>query len=165
MDTSCRLEEIHRSITPSECILSIYSSYNHYWLYCNTLMDRIVANTSHFVSLLYIVHNTPFQTCEFTINSCWLLSCIKTIRPKTKSLRFLVIGRLQNRCGDTFVFIYYWPTGKYVIHVFTGTKSPIYKVWWLKRGLINRACFHTPRWKSILNHRTVQSIQQFWLQL
>ena len=35
--------------------------------------------------------------------------------------RLLVIGRLQNRCGDSFLF-FVLPTGKYV------TNFPIYKV-------------------------------------
>ena len=31
--------------------------------------------------------------------------------------RFLVIGRLQNRCVDALLF---WPTGKYMIHCIRG---------------------------------------------
>ena len=48
-----------------------------------------------------------------------------------KSLRFLVIGQLQKRCSDFFG----GPTGKYVIHVYTGTKIHVlYKVWWLRQA-------------------------------
>ena len=49
--------------------------------------------------------------------------------------RLLVIGRLQNRCGDSFLF-FVLPTGKYVTRVYTGTNFPIklYKVWWLREG-------------------------------
>ena len=57
---------------------------------------------------------------------------------KKKSLRFLVIGRLQNRCGDALFFPSFFcfgPAGKYVIHIiYAGTKCPMYKVWWLREA-------------------------------
>ena len=53
-----------------------------------------------------------------------------------------VIGRLQIRCGDA-LYCFGWGnllslfvmlTGKYVIHVYAGTKFPIHIVWWLREA-------------------------------
>ena len=56
-----------------------------------------------------------------------------TLGPPKKSLQFLVIGRLQNWCGDTYIFC---QPVKYVIHVYmvigTRPNCPIHKVWWLR---------------------------------
>ena len=63
-----------------------------------------------------------------------------------KSLWFLVIGRLQNRCGDVFGFLifflnlFFWPTSELrdtctCIHGYWNqTKLPIHKVWWLREA-------------------------------
>ena len=53
-------------------------------------------------------------------------------------------------------------TGKYVIHVYAGTKFPIYKVWWLREASqIGQTFIHYA--KSRLKNSTTefQSIQQF----
>ena len=64
---------------------------------------------------------------------------LKCLRPPQKSLRFLVIGRLQNRCGDVFVFLWFFvgffcQQGNMSCIVYAGTKFPIYKVWWLREA-------------------------------
>ena len=46
-----------------------------------------------------------------------------------RSLPFLVIGRLQNRRRSCF---WGWGVANKEIHVYAGTKFPIYKVWWLR---------------------------------
>ena len=89
---------------------------------------------------------------------------ISVLGQKRKSLRFVVIGQLQNRCSDAFIF-YFLPTGKYVIHVYAGTKFP-HKLWWQERphkslktqnGIIPinpailAASFHSQRINKILN--------------
>ena len=110
-----------------------------------------------------------------------------------KSLRFLVIGRLQNPCGDTFfilflvIFFFFFlflPTseirGTCIRDCWNQTKFPLQKVhvhvhvcMYMvaeRCGLTNRANVHTPTWlwtKNRLKHSTAesQSIHQFWLQL
>ena len=66
-----------------------------------------------------------------------------------KSLRFLVIGRLQNQCGDVFFFfffffsaiIFFCQQGYMWDIVYAGTKFPIHKVWWLREASQNRQTF------------------------
>ena len=80
------------------------------------------------------------------------------VRPPKKSLWLLVVGRLQNRWGDTLFFflgnLFVLPIGKYVIHVCTGTKFPRYKLWWLREA--NQENVHTPMWKSRFKHSTAE---------
>ena len=57
---------------------------------------------------------------------------------KNKSLGFWFISRLQNRCSDAFIIFFgnlflFCQQGKYMIHVYTGTKYH-YKVWWLREA-------------------------------
>ena len=67
-----------------------------------------------------------------------------------KSLWFLVIGWLQNRCGDMFFFLmffghlYFLPIGKYVIHCIRGDHISHVQSMVAKRGLTNRENVHTP---------------------
>ena len=39
------------------------------------------------------------------------------------------------------IFVFVWPTGKYVLHVYAGTKFPIYKVWWPREASQTRQTF------------------------
>ena len=51
--------------------------------------------------------------------------------------------------------------------VYTGTKFPIHKVWWLRKASQIRQMFIPLCEKVVLKHITeeFQSIQQFWLQM
>ena len=73
-----------------------------------------------------------------------------TFQRGNKSLQFLVIGRLQNRCGDALFFLFL-PTGKYMTHCIRRDhlKFPIIQSMVAKRGLINLANVHTPMWKHL----------------
>ena len=86
-----------------------------------------------------------------------------------KSLRFLVIGQLQNRCRDAFYFFGgrdFFSNREIRDTGIRGDQISHILCMVAKRGLINRANVHTPMWKSRLKHSTAefQSIQQFWLQ-
>ena len=80
-----------------------------------------------------------------------------------KGLRFLVIGRLQNRCGDVFFFV--CEPVKYVIHAYADignqTKFSIHKVLRLRQASQIGQMPVIPVWKSRLIHTTAefQSIQ------
>ena len=88
------------------------------------------------ISSLCIESLCVFAVECMILTSVTQLECIyakASLRPKNKSLSFLVIGRLQNRCGDTFFSsLYFW-------YFFSqqGTRwpnFPLYKVWWLREA-------------------------------
>ena len=72
-------------------------------------------------------------------------------------------GVFPNNCKG----LYFWPTGKYMIHCIRGDQISHIQSMVAKRGFTNQANVHTSMWKSHLKHSTAQfqSIQQFWLQL
>ena len=93
-----------------------------------------------------------------------------TEKAKIKSVRFLVIGRLQNRCGDAGFFSRpYFDFANREIRdtLHTGTIFPRKKVWWLREASQIRQTFIPLCEKSRLKHSMAefQSIQQCWLQL
>ena len=87
------------------------------------------------------------------------------VSPPNKSLQFLVTVRLPN-VYFSFGNLFFWPTGKYVIHCIRGDQMSDVQSMVAKRGLTNRANVHT-LCKSCLKHSPAefQSLQQFWLQL
>ena len=92
-------------------------------------------------------NNKPVK--ERILKQIWT---IYLLRPTKKSIWFLVIGRLQNRCGDALYFLgnlFFLPTSEIrdtrllepdqISH----TQSMV-----AKRGHTNQANVHTPTWKS-----------------
>ena len=91
----------------------------------------------------YSPSSNPLITC-----TRWIASYKSTLVPAPqKRLPFLVIGRLQNRCGDALlvILLFYQPV-KYVICGYWNlTKFPIHKVhvWWLREASqIGQAFIH-----------------------
>ena len=60
-----------------------------------------------------------------------------------KSIRFLVIGRLQNRCGDALFFLFFYANREIRVACIRGDQISHIQSMVAKRGLTNRANVHT----------------------
>ena len=131
---------------------------------------------------VFSANNTTKLTKTSQVGVCTIIfdSYKVWIWPKN-SLWYLVIGWLQNWCGDTF-FIFIFFLGFFEILFFVAKQ---WKTWYMytrllepdqishtqsmvaKRGLTTHANVHTSIWKSSLKHSTAefQSNQPFLLQL
>ena len=127
----------------------------------STAFDKIIFKCKN--QYLYILNIDHYANVTYCTMQFKRLSSMYKQKPYTcmcfrpqRSLRFLVIGRLQNRCGDAFSPFFCQPV-KYVIQI-SSTQSMV-----AKRGLTIRANVHIPMWKSHLKHSTAEF--QFWMQL
>ena len=127
------------------------------------LISNWICNFIHWwVRYIMIQHVNPFMLISFP-----------SIRPP-KSLRFLVISRLQNRCSNALFKVFFLLCFCLVIFFFClreirdtclrGDQISHDKVWWLREAPQIGQTFIM--WKSRLKHSTAefQSIQQFWVQ-
>ena len=108
------------------------------------LWQRKLVNTN-------IIPKTSLKNCTSLIINQEIFKKKKTVkisvyftRPPPKSLQFLVIGRLQNRCSDMLSFLggIFFANRKICDNTWSaGTKFPIYKVRWLRQASQIRQTF------------------------